>query len=268
MQLPASIIPSLTAISISGDDCSAFLDAQLSVNVSDLLVNQQQVAAWCNAKGQTIMVCLVQRLADNEYSLICEHSLKAPVLKRLQLFVLRAKVYLGDQQAPVCWFPPKTLDQLQPWEGLKVTDQFTTTNQDTIEQWYNLLIQSGFTWLNAATSQQFLPQMLALEKWQGLDYQKGCFPGQEVIARTHHLGRLKRHLWHVQLDAYVAPGNVVMQEQQTLGTIVECFNLATSQQNTAALAVLSNSVENLEKCYINTLNKGSIQLIKKNKIKI
>ncbi len=217
-----SIIPYLSCLRTSGTDAAEFLDAQLTVKLSSLRAGQRKPACWCNAKGQVLASLLVLRETADSFLLVLDSSLLNLVQQRLSLYILRSQVNLkpaddisihalpGESDGPV-W--AQLLCGSDHQDGKPRAEQ--------INAWQLQDINAGWCWLSTATSGQFLPQMLAMEHWQALDYKKGCYPGQEVIARAHYLGRLKRSLWRVQWEhpndvALPAPGTHLSDQSGTV----------------------------------------------------
>lgn len=266
MQYSPSLIPDLSALRISGVDSSQFLDAQLSNNVSTLAIAEQCVACWCNPKGQAIAVCLIERKNNDDFLLFCNNELVDNVVSRLSLFVLRAQVTITKVDQAVAWVPP-TSSTSNPWKGITVAEESAkiTENTQTIAYWRNVQIMAGFSWLSKVTSSRFLPQMLALERWQAIDYQKGCFPGQEIIARTHYLGRVKRGLYRLQLHQPVPSGTAVFNDEIESGTVLVTSNF---RGNTIGLAVMNQPVAVASEYCTFTSDNEPILLIKMDKIDI
>jgi len=108
----------------------------------------------------------------------------------------------------------------------------------TPELWQWLDIQHGLPWVSAATSEAFVPQMMNLEQLGGISFKKGCYPGQEVVARTHYLGQVKRRLYRVESDSVLRPGDDWPEKNAALGKILQAAQ-APDRLGYAALAVLA-----------------------------
>lgn len=106
--------------------------------------------------------------------------------------------------------------------------------------WKGLDIKTGVPWLIEKTTEKFLPQMLNLDLMEALDYQKGCYPGQEIIARLHYRGELKRNLYLTTCTSKETPGpgaSIVSSENKTVGTVIQA---QTDVETTYLLAVIDN----------------------------
>jgi folate-binding protein YgfZ len=272
----------LAIIEISGADAESFLNAQFTSNIKNLSEHQLQFSAWCNPKGQVKTTFYIYRHADNFYILLPE-GLKISFLKQLGMYILRADVQLTDLsdsltrlglcleksdvgQSDILNQLPDNLAVLplaatetelssRQSRYIIVTDiEQAKSIQDTLTEqltdtdsylWKGLDIQAGIPWLTQETSEKFLPQMLNLDLMGALDYQKGCYPGQEIIARLHYRGQLKRRLCLATCttDTYPESGDPVLShENNTVGTVI---NAQASEDIYYLLAVIDNdSIEN------------------------
>jgi folate-binding protein YgfZ len=128
-----------------------------------------------------------------------------------------------------------------------LTEQLTESDSSV---WKGLDIQTGIPWLTQETTEKFLPQMLNLDLMGALDYQKGCYPGQEIIARLYYRGELKRNLYlsTCTSDKPPEPGaNIVSSDNKTVGTVIQA---QTEAETTSLLAVIDNNSiqDNLSLC--------------------
>lgn len=194
-QTPA---PTDALIIVSGADAAPFLNAQLTRRVDNLNENEHALAAWCNAKGRVLALFRVSR-TENGYALRLPASMAAPVLQRLRMYVLRSQVQLDEAPAGT---------------GASALDE----------------IRQGMPEIYPETREQFLPQMLGLERLGGIDFKKGCYPGQEIVARTQYLGELKRRLFSASCNATgIAPGTAVQasaQPDSTVGSVIRAAAVA------------------------------------------
>jgi folate-binding protein YgfZ len=189
----------LNLLRVSGEDASDFLHGQLAADTACLKLGDACFAAYCSPRGQVIALLLVMR-RESDWLIACEASLFDAVLKRFRMFVMRAKVEINtvhdlqlaglstgqDDSSPTASYHPGigALAYLPLNPG--------TNDQEEVTQWQQLEVEKGVTWLNTNTSERFLPQMLGLERIGAVSFTKGCYPGQEIVARTRYLGKLKR----------------------------------------------------------------------------
>lgn len=267
-------LTSFALLAVKGNDRHAFLHGQF---INDLNIVEQsgvQLSAWCNPKGQVISNFFIINTGTT-YLLLFKNELKEFVQKRLSMFVLRADVKIEDISNDVSLLGIANTDELSSL-GLnasisagevKSINELTIVclpdnsgrylaigNQDNIdvkenelaqtlkqtdsETWELLDILAGLAWITATTQEQFLPQMLNLDSLNGLSYQKGCFPGQEVIARLHYKGTVKKRITLIRSEQDFTIGDKLCVEKpdNSVGTII---NIAKhTDGNNYALAVI------------------------------
>ena len=281
----------LGCIRASGADAQTFLQGQLSNDIN-LLDNQHvQFSAYCNPKGRMMAQFLI--VPDNQdFLLLLPRTILEPTLKRLRMFVLRSQVVLTDtsdeivclglagsgiagtinKQLPDAEYDltlsenvfisklpapiPRFLLLTDRAHAERLWQQLTPDLLGTDQHlWHWLDIQAGLPSIWPQTVEEFVPQMLNLELINGVNFNKGCYPGQEIVARMHYLGKPKRRMYHLTLDAgerpipgtdlYVAGGDgqsagkVVLAEQGSQG--IEC--LAVLQNDKAPGELRLGSVD-------------------------
>lgn len=224
----------LGLIEASGDDAKSFLHSQFTNDVNHLTESQVQHAGWCTAKGRMQASFLVWR-SGASYQMSISADLQEAAQKRLQMFVLRSKVKLvslTDSRLMLGLSGPESAAALAdaalpcPAEAMTsaTANDVTVLRLDAtrfivvaaenampalwqkltakarpagIPVWRWLDVQAGFPLVTLATKEEFVPQMADFEKIGGVSFHKGCYPGQEIVARTQYLGKVKRHLFRV-----------------------------------------------------------------------
>jgi len=249
-------LPYLGVIEVSGEDAPAFLQGQFTSNLTDIDEHGHQFSAWCNAQGRVICTLRVI-LHDNRYLLVLPRELTASVCQRLKMFVLRSRVVISDQSSHyrcigqsgtptnpevpavirVSLDKDRTLMLLPADQLTSVTD--TMPNAEPL--WRLADIRAGIPWICLQTSAEFLPQELALEPLGALSYNKGCYPGQEIIARLHFRGRVKRKLCQGYIESTASDPEIGAKiightGPQTVGLVVN--RVRESQDRVAVLAVI------------------------------
>ena len=244
----------LGVIRARGADATTFLQGQLTNDVGSLGRNEARLAGFCSAKGRLQASFIVWKAADDEVFLACSADLLAPTLKRLSMFVLRAQCKLGDAtdemrltgaigstaKTLIAGAKPWTLHDGDGGRVLRLPDAEGTvrcvlvaspigTPADanepalSLDHWRWLEVQSGIPTIEAATVDRFVPQMLNYELIGGVDFQKGCYPGQEVVARSQYRGTIKRRMFRFDADAPMRPGLEVFHPddaEQPAGMVV------------------------------------------------
>jgi tRNA-modifying protein YgfZ len=225
-------LPDLAVLRVGGKDAVDFLGGQLTSDVRALLPGQSQLAAWCTPKGRVIVVCRVLCLAD-QHLLVLPDDLAEDTLTRLKRYVLRSRVEVSDDRArwvaigcvgpglgavlrerlgalperpgglievaglvvvALAGYGPRYL-VLGAAEPVGALREAAVPALGSAPAWRVLEILSGVPVIHRATSETYLPQMLNLEALGGLSFQKGCYPGQEVIARLQYRGEIKRRMF-------------------------------------------------------------------------
>ena len=244
-------ISHLGIIRVQGDDAASFLHGQLTNDF--VLLDQQhaRLAAFCSAKGRMQASFIGFKRAPDGILLICSQDLLTRTLKRLSMFVLRAKAKLTDASADFQLFglignavpateAPWTLHtqadgshlvHLYPAAGqpraLLVAPVGTPAPQGTVltpEQWLWTEVASGIAMVSEPVFELFVPQMLNYESVGGVNFKKGCYPGQEVVARSQFRGTLKRRAYIVHADQPLNAGQEVFaasDAEQATGTVVQ-----------------------------------------------
>lgn len=226
-------IAHLGILTIAGNDAAKFLQGQITCNINDVSDIKSSLGAICNPKGRAITSFLLVKNAD-AYLMVLPQELLAAVKKKLQMYVLRSAVTITDSTDQFC-----LIGLSLGAAHFNETPDLATSRQDNIvvklhnrsliiaepdkaqqfwserlqqgalpgdsAAWRYLDIMAGIPWLTEATSEQFIPQMLNLDKLGGISFNKGCYTGQEIVARTHYLGKAKRAMFVAECGATLAP---------------------------------------------------------------
>ena len=182
-------------ITVSGTDRIAFLQGQLSQDISRLKSSGRMLAAWCNPKGRVIAIF---RVIDQgrEIALLVPEALLEKLVQRLTMFRLRADVEFA------------------------VSDDLGGLIQDD-EADLIRLIRAGVPNIDDTNTEAFTPHMLNLDKLGAISFSKGCYTGQEVVARTEHLGQSKRRLMRYEADLDgIAVGDKLSEADRNVGEVV------------------------------------------------
>jgi folate-binding protein YgfZ len=226
-------------LAVSGDDAGAFLHGQLTNDVEALRAGDAQWNGWLTAKGRMLAAFLVVRRAD-DYLLMLPAEIAEAVAKRLRMFVLRSKVKIEDVSAATAslgvagpdaaklvaaqWGEVEAMRSAERDGALAVRldaeryvvfapagsesavrSKLAGAQEAGADAWEAAAIRAGIPTVVAATQEAFIPQMVNFELIGGVSFRKGCYPGQEIVARTHYRGGLKRRMALAHLDAPEAP---------------------------------------------------------------
>ena len=178
----------ISTITVSGPDAFEFLQGQLTNDLRLLDAQKTLLTAWCNPKGRVICLMTVAK-TPNGYSLAIPTDLADDIVKRLMMFRFRAKV---------------------EFEVLAEANPVNMSEQ----------IEAGIPWIGLEQTEKFTPHMLNLDLLDAISFDKGCYTGQEIVARTHYKGATKRRTLAFESDSPVAVGDSVSDGDRETGTVL------------------------------------------------
>lgn len=250
----------LGVLRVTGADVFAFLNGQLTQQMATWAPGQARLAGYCSAKGRLLASFVAWRAGDDEVLLVCSADVAAATAKRLSMFVLRARCKVVDASAEyavagICGAPAATVHgsapstppwhvhshdgwvvTLPPAEGIERRLLLMARGAAAEElprvdlaAWHWLEASAGVPRIMATTSEQFVPQMVNFEVVGGVDFQKGCYPGQEVVARSQYRGTIKRRMHLFDCDGEAQPGQEILHSEnpaQPAGMVVNAGRLA------------------------------------------
>jgi tRNA-modifying protein YgfZ len=192
-------------LAVTGADARAFLHAQLTNDIENLPPDRAALAGWCTAKGRLLATMLVIPGPEG-FLLQLARDIAPAVAKRLSMFVLRSKVKISDESANrmqlgvwgdapgVAWEGAVVKARVGEGRYLMIGRGLSGPCGKTEDEWALAEIRAGTPFISAATQDQFVPQMVNLETLGGINFQKGCYPGQEIVARAQYRGEVKRRM--------------------------------------------------------------------------
>ena len=263
-------LPHWGVIRCLGEDAASFLHNQLTQDVQLLPIGQARFAGFCNAQGRLQATFVVFKKSATEVWLLTRRDLLPRTLKRLSMFVLRAKVKLSDASAEqAIWGLSGEVMRaisdtpLAPWATLDLPQGALIGLYPVGEQARALLLPhaempiaptiapndwlagevlAGVADVCEATFEAFVPQMLNHESVGGVNFKKGCYPGQEVVARSQFRGTLKRRTFVALIQAPICAGDEVMAAGDSCGVVAQAAPLP-SGQGVALLCLLLSHAE-------------------------
>jgi len=245
-------------ISVDGEDAADFLQGQLTNDVRNVSLSHCQLSAYCTHKGRMLANFKLFKRGESYY-LNLPQALLEPILKRISMFILMSKVTMKDSSdafVKIGVSGPKADEQLaEIISDLPVeTDDVTQVNGYSIikcagtlpryeiigdleamislwgqldvnaapissDAWETLDILAGIPTITEATSEAFVPQMTNMQFINGVNFQKGCYTGQEVVARMQYLGKAKRRMFRVEIETSdtVNPGDKLFSKDSKSG---------------------------------------------------
>ncbi|HEX4388696.1 MAG TPA: hypothetical protein VH109_08730 [Steroidobacteraceae bacterium] len=263
----------LGVVRVRGVDASSFLQGQLSCDLARLSQEHSPLAGYHNPQGRVIALLRLLRLGADDVALVLPRELAATVVQRLTKFVLRAKVKLSDDSA--AWqlhgllgpdAPPPASGHSLPQElqasaplGAGWVTRVAVTSARWLAlspagplpaalaalptgaatEWQRRAVADGEPQVYAATSEEFVAQMLNLDVLGAIAFDKGCYTGQEVIARAHYRGRVKRRLQRFAAHtAPPAPGSTLELGDGRTARVVAAVEVADGESEFLAVTTL------------------------------
>ena len=287
-------------LSFRGSAARSFLGRQLTCDINDLAPDKPQFGAWLTAKGRVLALLRLVERAPHHIEAIVPAALADELIKRLRLFVMRddVSIDIDRQQAVVgLWgecvaslheepsqrgqtatihlaaHPPLAM-LCGPADALQRMSAVQEQTRGSTAQWRYLCVAAGLPQVEPATREAFIPQMINLDRLGGVSFTKGCYPGQEIVARTQHLGRIKRRMFitRAALGATQAPVHVDIPAAPQAGDVIvgaagediggRVVSVAHSQGNTLLLAVLPlDSDASSKPVYLHTAQGTKLEVL-------
>jgi len=238
----------LGVLAFRGADAARFLQGQLSADVEKLAPGAATLAGLHNPQGRVIAILSLLRISSEEVLAVLPRQLAHTVEQRLRKYILRSKVAIEDLTGSVNVLGSKSGAPgsglpcipcggrwmlLVPAEGRAEFE----SSAEAYEQWIRDDVAAGLPQVYPATTEEFVAQMLNLDLLGGISFDKGCYTGQEVIARAHYRGRVKRRLqrWHGKGNPVPRAGDAVRGSDGRPLTVVRAA--ATGSRDWEILAV-------------------------------
>lgn len=296
-------LSNLGLIRASGEDALTFLHGQFTNDLNLVSEQHSQLSSYCNPKGRMLAIFRIF-MRDGDYFLMLRRDVIETTLKKLTMFKLMAKVDLTDASDDFVIFGlagpeseaialennlslPSEIDQSttkNETTSIRVPSkssrlQFISTSENATTIWKSFSqkatqatssswelhdIECGVAQVTAETSEAFIPQMVNLELIGGVNFQKGCYPGQEIVARTHYLGKPNRRMYRISIDSEncPAPGTNIFSAkdgEQPVGKIVSAK--VSSVDSCQALAVMRTEKENTKDLHLESLSGPSVKTL-------
>lgn len=241
-------------IALTGRDATAFSQAQFMNDVDAIAVGHWQWSGWLTPKGRVIALFALLRIADETVWLLLPDAEPATIVAALRRYVFRSKVaiavredlkvsaaHVAPEQAHGARLARPSADVVEMDLGADGGPRRLRIGDDAgddalrLARWAAFDLQHGLPRLPATQVEQWTPQQLSLERLAAFSVKKGCYPGQEIVARTHFLGKAKRGIALLQADAPLAPGAEIRDGDAMLGSVIAS---ASADGHHVGLAVL------------------------------
>lgn len=272
---------------VSGPDAATFLQGQLTCDVRAVDTGRAAPGAWCNAQGRVIADLMLVQSAAEHYLLRLRAGIAAPTAERLAKYVVFSKAsvnLLDNWRVLACW-GEDAAEALRPLVGALPQQRFAVASSEgaylvqvdeagqafelyispdatalasalpakleeqSADAWLALQIKAGLGRVEAATVEEFLPQMLNYDLCGMVSFQKGCYTGQEVIARLHYRGQAKRRTFRARAETDTAPaaGTALFTSgaTQAAGYVVNAISTGDGHSSLLASVALKSREEAL-----------------------
>lgn len=232
-------------IRAQGADAASFLHGQLTQDFALLDREHARLAGFCTAKGRLLATMVGWKHGEDEILLALPAETLAATLKRLSMFVLRAKCKLSDASAEFAVYGLLGAPAAEAWTLTRDGDAVQVALPGTgralrvqpadapapagaamgADDWAFAEAEAGMAWVRGATVEAFVPQMINFEVLGGVSFKKGCYPGQEIVARSQYRGTLKRRLQVFETDGTASVGQEIFHSgdpEQPAGVVAGC----------------------------------------------
>ena len=263
------ILDKTSTIKVEGDDRVQFLQGQLTQDINLISQNKALYAGFCNSKGRMLAFMLCY-LNHESIHIQIDSSIQEFILQKLKMYILRSKVSLNLANKTFLCIgfvgskalltkniqPPKNYldiihsddimimrlgkdDRYQLMGETSKVNEFMKLNFSeylsmSFDDWNNLNILDGIPDIYPTTQEAFIPQSLNMDLIDGINFKKGCYTGQEIVARTHYLGKVKRRMYRAFLKsrADLIPGDLILNNKgEEIGQLVRAANENNEKTN-------------------------------------
>jgi len=233
-------LPDHRIVSLTGRDAPAFAQAQFMNDVAALAIGHWQWNGWLTPKGRVIALFELLKTDPETLLLIVADADPVELVAKLQRYVFRSKVSIevtGDRFVSGSFSAPRSA-QSSEFDGdadrgieldlsgdggsrmLRIAADSAMPDADAAARWAAQDLAHGLPRLDASQAETWTPQQLSLDRLKAYSVKKGCYPGQEIVARTHFLGQAKRGLVLLESNQPLRPGSEVREDGTAHGTII------------------------------------------------
>ncbi|MFK2894034.1 folate-binding protein YgfZ [Dyella flagellata] len=230
------------AILIEGPDAVAFAHSQFTSQVTTLENLKWQFSSWLDAQGRVRNLFHLARLDDEHLLVILRGGDATSFIDNLRRYVFRSRVKLSEANGLLAGASAMPLHEVEIQDdvirlGCATHSMLLGANVHSDDAWRLQQLRDGWAWLPDNALNEFIPPALSLHRLGAVAIDKGCYPGQEIVARLHYRGGNKRHLRRVALSKHVAEGSVLQLENREF---MRLLNVIAHGEQIEALAVISD----------------------------
>lgn len=252
-------------IEIKGLDSRKYLQGQLTNDINQLDDKSFQLSAHLDNKGRILGSFIITKLKNEDedhYLLLTAKEMSDTLLSRLKMFVLRSKVEISQSDKHVLFssqqlnFP--NVIQLNNTYFIAIVDNPPVGYEEHASEWHNFLINNGYPVIYKKTQGLFIPQQVNFDLFNGINFKKGCYTGQEIVARTHYLGKIKRRMFRCISDFSMKAGDPVVSpimNNQQIGIIVDVVKREYNY-----MGLVSIQLDVIDEAYLDIENQKQLLL--------
>jgi folate-binding protein YgfZ len=232
------------AVCIEGPDAIAFAHNQFTSQVAALANHRWQFSSWLDAQGRVRNLFHVARLDDERLLLILRGGNADDFIESLRRFVFRSRVRLTVVEGSLAGGPTMAMHDVDVQDdiirfGCGTHTMLFGANARGSDAWRLQQLREGWAWLPGNAMNELLPPALSLHRLGAVSLDKGCYPGQEIVARLHYRGGNKRRLHLLALSKHIEDGSLLQQEKREF---IRLLNVIAHDERVEALAVISDDV--------------------------
>lgn len=253
----------LIMLEISGDDATTYLQGQLTNDIRELANKPFQYSAHLNNKGRILASFIITSPCENTYYLITSKTLVDKITPRLKMFILRSKVNLTLSRKFLSLSSTKIDSQhrleLNTQYHLNIHDNPIENAQIDSNTWHQALVELPFPMIYLDTLEKIIPQQVNFDLLGGINFKKGCYTGQEIVARTHYLGKIKRRMAKFTTQTQPQIGQSVVSpivENQEVGFVIDFYQV--DRMYHGLVSVQNDCIDNI---YFDSENQNQLNCL-------
>lgn len=226
-------LSSLEIIKVSGNDSVEFLQGQLTNDIRMLDANNFIYACQLNNKGRILATYIIIKINENEYFLITTKSVINSVFQKLKLYILRSKVSLEIIPNNIIYLSFSDIIISNSIKSINIGNKYLVLSYDKLAEdnefnWTLFLINNKIPFIYKETEMLLIPNEIGYDNINGISYNKGCYIGQEIVARIHYLGKSKQDIFKIKTNDYLNKGMSIYSPllvNQQIGLVIECLKI-------------------------------------------
>ena len=245
-------------LKINGEDTTSFINGQITNNIKLIEQNKAMYAGICNPKGRVIAFLIICKMANDEYILLIPHDLAEKLKNKLTMYILRSKVVIEickqyEITGVINTQDTSNLDTLccfeMPLDNRLLVIQRKNAEQPSeknknLNDWFLEDVKRGIPYISSINSENFIAHTINLDTVNAINFKKGCYTGQEIVARTQYLGKPKYRTFYGEINLPITfkLGEEITCEHEKIGTVIQ-----TATEKDKTLLLFETNIAVIEK---------------------